>query len=151
MKNVMVLVFSGLMGIAGCAFGQTRPVDEAARAQRLDRAQQARVQQDRAKQARLDQPDLRQQRLEQARLKQERLEQARLKNDRITDARAKDERIKNARQKKQRIKHARIKAAREDEANGGDDQLNRRRYHKAKKEAKRKRLANQTSGEETDN
>ena len=60
MKNVMVLVFSGLMGIAGCAFGQSRPTDEVTRAQRVDRAQQARIQQDRARQARLDQPDLRQ-------------------------------------------------------------------------------------------
>lgn len=151
MKKLMVFVLSGLMGIAGVAFGQSRPSNEAARTQRVDRAQQARVQQDRAKQARLDQPDLRQQRLEQARLNQERLEQARLKNDRISDARAKDERIKNARHKQQRIKHARIKAAREDAANGDDSQLNRRRYHKAKKEAKRKRLANQTSGSETDN
>ena len=48
MKNVMVLVFSGMMGMAVVSFGQSRPTTEPTRVQRIDRAQQARIQQDRA-------------------------------------------------------------------------------------------------------
>lgn len=127
MKKVMVLVMSGLLGFAATSFAQDRSTEAVANVQRVrpaDRALQARVQQARAKQVRMDQADLTQQRMEQARMKQARIE--------------------NARQKQQRIKHARVKEARLDAA-GDDQQLSRRRHHKAKMQAKRKRLANQSA------
>ena len=133
MKKVLVLLLSGLMGITVATFGQDRPSDEVARAQRVDRMELARLQQARIKQARLNQPDLTQQRIEQARIKQAR----------ITHARVKHARIQHARLKQQRIKNARIKAARLDAA--GDNQTNRRRWFNAKKE--RRRLASQESAD----
>lgn len=124
MKKVMVLVLSGLLGFTVASFGQDRTLQASGeRMQRVDRVQQARIQQVRVRQMRMDQPDLAQQRIQQARIKQARIEQAR--------------------HKQQRIKHARIKEAREDAASN-DPMVNRRRYHKAKQEAKRKRLASQS-------
>ena len=134
MKKVLVFLSMGLVGFAVSSFAQDRSANSVAQVQRvqqMDRVQQARIQQARIMQARVDQVDLTQRRVEQARLSQARVKQAR---------------IENARHKQQRIKQARIKEARLDAA--GEDQLkNRRRYHKAKMQNKRKRLANQDSGE----
>lgn len=140
MKKVMMLVLGGLITVA--TFGQDRSVEAANRVVQVDRAQQARWQQARIKQIRVDQPDLTQQRIQQARIKQARLQDARIKDARLKDKRIKDARLKDKRIKDARLKHKRIKDASEDAA-GDNDQLNRRRYHKAKKEAMRKRLANQ--------
>lgn len=126
MKKVRVFVLGGLLGFAVTSYGQDRTIDAASnveRMHRVDRVQQARIQQARVKQIRLDQADLTQQRIDQARVKQARIE--------------------NARHKQQRIKHARMKEVRADAATD-NSQVNRRRYHKAKQQAKRKRLANQS-------
>ncbi|MEQ8423760.1 MAG: hypothetical protein RIA63_03555 [Cyclobacteriaceae bacterium] len=149
MKKVMVLVLCGLMGLTITSFGQDRQTSDV-RAQRVDRVTQARLQQARIKQARLDQTDLSQQRIEQARIKQARLTQDRIKDARLKDKRIKDARLKNKRIKDARLKNKRIKDAREDAASD-DGQVNRRRYHKAKLQAKRKRLANQNNDEDTTN
>lgn len=136
MRKLMILVFGGLVGFAVTSFGQDRTLAASdVRVQRYDRVQQARLQQARAKQIRLDQADLTQQRLQQARIKQARMGQ---------------DRAENARHKQQRIKHARMKEIREDAAN--DDSIaKRRRYHKAKQQAKRKRLANIQEGTDESN
>lgn len=135
MKKVMMLALGGLITVA--TFGQDRSVEAANRAVQVEGAQQARLQQARIKQIRVDQPDLTQQRIQQARLQEARIKDARLKDKRIKDARLKEKRIKDA-----RLKNKRIKDAREDAA-GDNDQVNSRRYHKARIEAMRKRLANQ--------
>ncbi|MCK6616760.1 MAG: hypothetical protein L6Q51_03875 [Cyclobacteriaceae bacterium] len=127
MKNVVAVIFIGMMSIATGVSAQLR--------QGIDQREALLI----AQQARLRQAVVNPQRVEQMRVNQQRVEQFRIKQARIKHERIKKHRVKHA-----RIKHARIKAAREDAADELGNQHPRRRYFHM---MKRKRTAGQFNSE----